>query len=82
MTEHTLVTLAISICSLTSIALAYYGQRDLRRYACLVGLTAQPFWVAHVIMTESWGMLPLTPAYSLLYLLAIREHWLRKPGQA
>jgi hypothetical protein len=79
---HTMVTLIISGCSLTSIYLAYYGQTDLRRYSCLVGLSAQPFWIAHVIMTESWGMLPLTPAYSALYLLAIREHWFRRPAQA
>lgn len=72
---HALITAVISILSLISIALAYYRPKDLRQYACLFGLAAQPFWIAHVVITEAWGILPLTPAYTLLYLLAIRAHW-------
>lgn len=77
MTTHTLVTVFISLLSLASISLAYYKPVDLRKYACLFGLAAQPFWVAHVVMSEAWGILPLTPAYALLYLLAVREHWFK-----
>ncbi len=65
----------ISGFSLTSIALAYFPSRDLRRYACLFGLAAQPFWIALVIHKGLWGILPLTPAYTILYLIAIWNHW-------
>lgn len=75
---HTIVTAVISVLSLTSIALAYYSKQDMRRYACLFGLAAQPFWIAHVVMSEAWGILPLTPAYTILYLAAIRTHWLQR----
>jgi hypothetical protein len=81
MTTHTLVTAIISILSLSSIGLAYYHAQDLRKFACLFGLAAQPFWIAHVIMTEAWGILPLTPAYTILYLLAIKQHWLAKDAE-
>lgn len=77
MTAHTIITVFISIFSLASISLAYYSKTDLRKYACLCGMAAQPFWIAHVVMSEAWGILPLTPAYTLLYLLAIREHWFK-----
>ena len=74
---HTIVTSIISLLSLSSLGLAYYSKADLRRYACLFGLAAQPFWIAHVWMSEAWGILPLTPAYTLLYILAVKNHWLR-----
>jgi len=77
MSTHTIITSIISLLSLCSIVLAYYKPVDLRRYACLFGLAAQPFWIAHVWISQAWGILPLTPAYTLLYLLAVRDHWYR-----
>jgi hypothetical protein len=80
-TTHTLITIVISVLSLASISLAYYKAKDLRRFACLFGLAAQPFWIAHVVMSEAWGILPLTPAYTVLYLVAIKQHWLAPTEQ-
>lgn len=75
MTTNTIVSIFISVLSLSSLGLAYYKARDLRRYACLCGLLAQPFWIAHVVLTQSWGIVVLTPVYAVIYILAVWQHW-------
>jgi len=65
----------ISCLSLTSLALAYWPRQDWRRYGCLFGLAAQPCWLYLVIHNGHWGLLPLTPTFSGLYLCAIWNHW-------
>jgi hypothetical protein len=66
---------AISCLSLSSITLAYWPRRDWRFWGALLGLSAQPFW-AYVVWTNGmWGIAPLTPVYTALYLVAIRNHW-------
>jgi len=66
---------AISVLSITSIGLAYWPRRDLRLYGAIAGLSAQPFWAWLVWEQGLWGVAPLTPVYTLMYLAAFRAHW-------
>ena len=67
--------IAIAVLSLSGIGLSYYKAHDLRRYGCLCGLAAQPLWIYHIWATESWGIAPVAPAYTALYLYAAHQHW-------
>ena len=66
---------AISALSIASIALAYWPHRDLRLYGALAGLSAQPLWLYLVFSQGLWGIAPLTPVYTLMYVFALRAHW-------
>ena len=70
-----IVQYAISALSLLSIGLAYWPRHDLRRFGCLFGFCAQPCWLYFVIHNGNWGLLPLTPSFSAMYLWAIWNHW-------
>jgi hypothetical protein len=72
----------ISAFSLSSITLSYWPHRDWRKWGCLFGMAAQPCWVWMVVHKGLWGILPLTPLYSALYLWAIYNHWLASSAKA
>jgi hypothetical protein len=65
----------ISALSLGSIVVAYWPKRDWRRYSCLLGLAAQPLWVHMIVTQELWGLLPIAPAYTLVYIVAVWNNW-------
>jgi hypothetical protein len=70
-----IIDYAISGLSLASIGAAYWPHKDLRRFGCLFGLAAQPCWLYMITMNGHWGLLPLTPAFTALYLWAMWNHW-------
>src|SRR4051812_48934855 len=48
-----------------------------RRYACLFGICAQPFWLYATWQAAQWGMFALTLAYTAGWSRGIWNHWLR-----
>jgi hypothetical protein len=73
--DATIIQLGITCFSLSSIGLGYWPHHDLRRWGALCGLCAQPFWLWLVISKGIWGILPLTPVYTSMYLYALYGHW-------
>ena len=67
--------IVISILGLAAMVCAYWPKRDLRFYGALAGLLTQPFWIYLVYTKSMWGIAPLTPAYTLAYLAALKMHW-------
>lgn len=66
----------IAVCGIGSVFLSQSTDADRRRYACLVGITAQPFWVYATWTAGQWGLLLLTFVYSLAWAKGIWVHWL------
>lgn len=66
---------AISVLSIASIGLAYWPQKDLRIWGAACGLLAQPLWIYLVFSKGLWGIAPLTPVYTIMYIVAFRAHW-------
>jgi len=64
----------ISMLSITSVGLAYWPGRDLRLFGAIAGLCAQPVWVYLIVANELWGIAPLTPVYTLMYVTAFAAH--------
>ena len=73
--------LVIAVCGVGSIFLSQSTYAERRRYACLVGITAQPFWVYATWTAEQWGLLLLTMFYTAAWMRGIWTHWL-SPGRA
>ena len=49
-----------------------------RRWAPLVGLCGQPFWIAFAVQSSAWGLLALSLAYSAVYVRGAWVQWGRR----
>ena len=65
---------------LTGVLAAWINQdarHRVRRWACLIGLAGQPFWLAANVQAEQWGMFVVSLGYSAAFLRGIHVSWLR-----
>lgn len=49
----------------------------LRRYACLFGISAQPFWFWSSYHAQQWGVLVLSFFYAAAWGKGVWQNWLR-----
>lgn len=70
---------------MTQVALAFFGLTALwlamgqsecgRRWAPLVGLCGQPFWMWFAVGAQAWGLLVLSLAYTAVYVRGAWVQW-------
>lgn len=53
---------------LTALWMATGNSLPARRWAPVVGLLGQPFWMVFAIEARAWGLLALSGAYTAVYL--------------
>ena len=51
---------------------------SLKKYACLFGMAAQPFWLYATFTAGQWGIFIVSFVYTYSWWLGIRQHWLDK----
>lgn len=69
---------AIMFCGIASIWLSQSPRLGSRKWACVIGLVAQPFWIVMCWRLELWGVMALTAAYTAAWLRGIRTYWLAR----
>ena len=47
-----------------------------RRWACIIGITVQPFWFYATYKAQQWGMFACSIWYTYVWLRGIHNHWL------
>lgn len=72
--------LLMSLCGLTAIWWALGSNPHLRKWAPIVGLAGQPFWLWYALKSQaagvdSRGLMLLIAAFSLVYLRGIWVQW-------
>lgn len=67
----------IGIFGLTSIWLTNDPRENVRRWACIAGLCAQPFWFYATFQAGQWGIFALAFFYTAGWYRGFRHHWLR-----
>ncbi len=72
----------IGIFGLASIWLANDPREPVRRWACICGQLAQPFWLYASWQAEQWGIFALSFAYAAGWYRGFRLHWLRRADLA
>lgn len=70
-----LVQIVIGICGITSIWLSQSASYQQRKWAPVVGLTAQPFWLIATLSAEQWGIAALTLIYTIGWARGLRTYW-------
>lgn len=67
--------IAIALCGATACWLSQDHRESARKYACLFGLIAQPFWYYASYKAEQWGIFLVCIPYSLAWLRGFNNHW-------
>jgi hypothetical protein len=70
----------IGLFGVTAIYLANHPLERVRRWGCISGLCAQPFWFWTTAMHGQWVIFGLSIFYTLGWLRGVRTYWLRRPA--
>ncbi|MDB4309149.1 hypothetical protein N9913_02445 [Porticoccaceae bacterium] len=68
----------ILITGALAIWLTQQSNKTWQKYACLIGLAGQPFWLWSTYQSGQWGMLLLSIFYTYTWMLGIYNHWITK----
>lgn len=67
----------IALCGMASVWLSQDRRHGWRRWACIIGIAAQPFWLYATWKAEQWGIFLLTFVYAVGWARGIWTHWVR-----
>ena len=67
--------LIIALTTIPSIWLTQQSNENWKKYACLFGLVAQPFWFYTTYINEQWGMFAVTIACTYSWYLGLKNNW-------
>lgn len=70
-----MVQLALAVFGLTALWMATGHSAGARRWAPIVGLCGQPFWLWFAVSVQAWGLLALSLAYTAVYLRGAWVQW-------
>lgn len=70
--------IAIGVCGVTSIYLTNDPRENWRRWACIFGMTAQPFWMYATFTASQWGIFGLSFLYAWGWSRGIRHRWIKR----
>jgi len=69
--------LGIAIFGVAAIRLSQDHRDRVRRWACICGLCAQPFWFYTTWKAGQWGIFALCFLYSWAWIKGVRTYWLK-----
>ena len=69
--------IGIAICGVTAVWLSQDTREHWRRFACIFGLAAQPFWFWTTWVNQQWGIMALCLFYGYGWWRGFRQFWLR-----
>ena len=70
-----MIQFALAIFGLSALFMAMGHNARARRWAPVVGLCGQPFWIAFALQSSAWGLLALSLAYSAVYVRGAWVQW-------
>lgn len=70
--------IALGLLGVTAVRLSQDHRENVRRFACLFGLAAEPFWFYATWQAEQWGIFALCFLYSWSWLKGLQTHWLKR----
>ncbi|KPD17247.1 hypothetical protein ADM96_20250 [Burkholderia sp. ST111] len=68
--------IAIGVLGAGAAFLSQDIKAERRRFACLFGLAAQPFWFYSTWHASQWGMFALSILYAFAWSRGFATHWL------
>lgn len=68
---------AIVLFGVTAVGLSQAKSQRRRRWACIFGLIAQPFWFWSAWHTQQWGVFLVCFLYAAMWLLGLWNSWVQ-----
>lgn len=69
--------IVIGVCGVSSVFLSQDENIRRRRWACIVGLIAQPFWMYATFVAEQWGIFALAFLYTWGWVRGVKTYWVK-----
>ncbi len=69
--------LGLGILGVIAIFLSQDARPTVRRWACVFGLSSQPFWFYATYTAEQWGIFALCFLYTASWLRGVWTNWVR-----
>jgi hypothetical protein len=69
--------IVIVLCGVSSIWLSQSPDFESRKWAPIIGLAAQPFWMYASWIAEQYGIFALSLVYAAGWIRGIRTYWAR-----
>jgi hypothetical protein len=70
----------IALFGVSAIRLSQDPREHVRRWGCIAGLCAQPFWFYTTYINGQWGIFGLSFFYTFAWLKGVRTYWLTAAG--
>ena len=70
-----MIQVALAFFGLSALWMATGPNERARRWAPVVGLCGQPFWIVFALQSSAWGLLALSLAYSAVYVRGALVQW-------
>jgi len=74
--DFTQIMIAITGC--LAIYLTQQNKAEPKRYACIVGLLGQPFWIYVTFTTAQWEMFTSSILYTLACFVGYKNNWIKR----
>lgn len=68
----------IAVCGISSVWLSQSAHFNARRWACVLGLLAQPAWLYATWVAQQWGLVILAIIYTVAWARGVRTYWFTK----
>lgn len=69
--------ICIGLAGVTAVFLSQDKRQSWRKWACIFGLCAQPFWFWATWHAEQWGIFALCFLYSWSWLRGLWNNWIK-----
>lgn len=70
--------IGIAVFGVAAVRLSQDEREKVRRWGCICGLAAQPFWAWTTIVNEQWVILGLSAFYTWGWMKGVQTYWLKK----
>lgn len=74
-----MIQLALAAFGLTALWMALGHNARARRWAPIVGLLGQPFWLIFAWQVQAWGLGAMAVAYTIVYGRGVLVQWRHRP---
>lgn len=71
--------IAIGLLGVTAVFLSQSAHASQRKWACIFGLLAQPFWFYATWHAEQWGIFALCFLYAFSWMRGVYTNWIKPP---
>lgn len=69
--------IGIAMTGVIAIWLTQQKRAEWKRYACIFGMTGQPFWFYAAYTAEQWGIFAMCFLYAYSWSLGVWNNWIK-----